>query len=88
MGVIKTVGVIVLALLSVLLLEKGLDLSQLAHKVDGSGIGVSFLGMEIDDRVARSEIHEYAAGFMLAGLALLGATLVIGFKGKPAGEAN
>ncbi|CEG27256.1 hypothetical protein [Bacillus sp. B-jedd] len=84
----RTFGVILLALLSVLLLEKGLDLSQLAHKVDGTGIGISFLGMEIDDRVARSEIHRYAAGFMLAGLVMLSATLVIGFKGHPVREAN
>jgi len=88
MGVTKTLGVIVLVLLSVLLLEKGIDLSQLAHEVDGTGIGISFLGMEIDDRVPRSEIHQYAAGFMLAGLVMLSASLVVGFKGKSAGEAN
>jgi hypothetical protein len=53
----------VLMLFGVLLLNKGLDLWSLGANVDGDGIGVHFLGFEIDDRVPEKNIPSYAIGF-------------------------
>ncbi|RHW42020.1 hypothetical protein D1B31_05085 [Neobacillus notoginsengisoli] len=73
-------GMIVLAVLSVLLLEKGRNLTDLAHTVGGHRIGITFLGLEVDDKVPARDIHSYAAGFMLTGLAVLASTLIMGFR--------
>ncbi|MRG86067.1 hypothetical protein [Salinibacillus xinjiangensis] len=55
-------------LFSVLLFSKGLDLWFLRSHVDGDGVGVHFLGMELNDRVPAESIHSYAIGFFVFGL--------------------
>ncbi|MFD1019264.1 hypothetical protein [Thalassobacillus hwangdonensis] len=65
---------ILLFILAGLLIEKGMDLAALGTDVDGDGIGVYFLGAEINDRVPESKIPHYAIQFYVAG----GAATAIG----------
>ncbi|WP_198530521.1 hypothetical protein [Bacillus sp. LL01] len=62
---------IFLAVLTVLLITEGFQLWTLGTAVDGKGIGVYFLGMEINDRVPVAKIPSYAFGFFFAGLCTL-----------------
>ena len=57
-----------LAILTILLISKGLHLWSYGSDVDGNGIGVYFLGLEINDRVLEATIPTYAIGFFIAGL--------------------
>ncbi|WP_261130958.1 hypothetical protein [Bacillus sp. Marseille-Q3570] len=59
------IGFVVFAALGVLLFMKGMDLRALGTDVDGDGIGISFLGMEIADRVPESEIPAHAKSFFV-----------------------
>lgn len=70
----------VLILIGVLLLNKGLDLWSLGTNVDGDGVGVHFLGLEINDRVQEESIPSYAIGFFISSLIAL--LLSIAFVGK------
>jgi hypothetical protein len=72
-----------LAFITVLMVNKGLDLWSLGTDVDGDGIGVYFLGLEINDRVPEANIPSYAIGFFVAifitlviALALVGQTFL------------
>ncbi|MGP4079304.1 hypothetical protein ACTWQL_05265 [Pseudalkalibacillus sp. R45] len=67
-------GFVVCAALGVLLFIKGMDLRALGTDVDRDGIGISFLGMEIADRVHESEIPAHAKSFFVAS----GITSLIG----------
>jgi len=76
---------------TVLLINKGMDLRSLGTNVDGTGIGVHFLFLEINDRVPEKSIPLYANGFFivslitaLAALVLVGKNL-LRFKGTKAG---
>ncbi|WP_226683220.1 hypothetical protein [Sutcliffiella horikoshii] len=60
-----------LAILTIFLVLKGLQLWSYGSDVDGSGIGVFFLGLEINDRVLEVNIPTYAIGFFIAGLCTL-----------------
>ena len=60
-----------LALIIVLMVNKGLDLWSLGTNVDGDGIGVHFLGLEINDRVPEANIPTYAIGFFVASVITL-----------------
>lgn len=63
-----------LLLLGVLSLSQSVKLYltyRYAHeRVDGTGIGVSFLGFEIDDRVPIAEIPYFAGRYLAAGAVL------------------
>ena len=59
---------------SYLLYEKGLKLDAMGTNADGAGIGTSFLGFEINDRVPEESIPKYAKGFFVAS----GVVLVVG----------
>lgn len=61
----------VLILFGVLLLNKGLELWSLGTDVDGDGIGVFFLGFEINNRVPEESILSYAIGFFISSLVAL-----------------
>ncbi|WP_042148314.1 hypothetical protein [Paucisalibacillus sp. EB02] len=75
--------VCVLILFGVLLLNKGLDLRSLGTNVDGDGIGVYFLGVEINDRVPEEGISSYAVGFFISSfLALIASLTFIGINLK------
>ncbi|WP_176167316.1 hypothetical protein [Mesobacillus jeotgali] len=57
---------IFLIVISGLLLKQGMDLLALGTDVDGEGIGIHFLGFEINDRVPEASIPSYARGFFIA----------------------
>ncbi|MFC6040744.1 hypothetical protein ACFPYN_15055 [Paenisporosarcina macmurdoensis] len=85
-------GVFVLLIaLTVLLINKGMDLRSLGTNVDGTGIGVHFLFLEINDRVPENSIPSYANGFFIVSLMTALAALVLAglnllrFKGTKAG---
>lgn len=59
---------IFLVFIAVLMVNKGLDLWSLGTNVDGDGIGIHFLGLEINDRVPEATIPTYAIGFFVASL--------------------
>jgi hypothetical protein len=65
----------ILSFTTVLLVTKGLDLWSLRTNVDGNGIGIYFLGFEINDRVPEKSIPPYAIGFFAASLTTM--TIVI-----------
>lgn len=60
----------ILFLIGVLLLNKGLDLRALGTNVDGDGIGVYFLTIEINDRVQEASIPAYANSFLTSSFAV------------------
>lgn len=63
---------IIFSVLGVLLLTQGLHLRSIGiEEVDGNGIGVYFLGMEINDKVAGTDIQSYANGFLGTGTIFL-----------------
>lgn len=74
---------IFLAFITFLMVNKGLDLWSLGTNVDGDGIGIHFLGLEINDRVPEANIPIYAIGFfvtsfitLLIAFALVGKTFL------------
>ncbi|MBY6036570.1 hypothetical protein KUV80_07895 [Fictibacillus nanhaiensis] len=63
---------ILFSLIGVLLLTEGMNLRAIgAEDVDGSGIGVSFLWIEINKNVPTAEIPAYANGFLGTGAIFL-----------------
>jgi hypothetical protein len=54
---------------------KGLELWSLGTNVDGDGIGIHFLGLEINDRVSEASIPTYAVCFFVVSFI----TLLIAF---------
>lgn len=73
----RWVIVCVLILFGVLALNKGLDLWSLGSNVDGDGIGLYFLGIEINDTVPEGSIPSYAIGFLISSLIALVTSLVL-----------
>jgi hypothetical protein len=57
-----------LSFITLLLINRGLDIWSLGTNVDGDGIGIHFLGLEINDRVSEASIPTYAIGFFVASL--------------------
>jgi hypothetical protein len=53
---------------SLLLLLKGINLWTALGHADGSGIAISFIGIEISGRAGKEAIPGYALGFTIAGL--------------------
>ncbi|AST91112.1 hypothetical protein BC6307_07385 [Sutcliffiella cohnii] len=74
----RWVIVAILILLAIALLIKGFNLLSVGKNVDGDGIGVYFLFMEINDRVPVESIPVYAIGFFISSIVafLLSAVLV------------
>lgn len=58
----------IIFLIGVLLFNKGLDLRSLGTNVDGDGIGVYFLTIEINDRVQEGSIPAYANNFLTSSI--------------------
>ncbi|MGP1909926.1 hypothetical protein ACTSEZ_17275 [Metabacillus sp. JX24] len=69
-----------LAFITILMVIKGIDLWTLRTNVDGDGIGVHFLGLEINDRVPEAKIPTYAIGFFVASFITL--LIAFAFVGK------
>ncbi|MCM3666197.1 hypothetical protein M3204_17395 [Mesobacillus subterraneus] len=79
MNSIKGIVSILLILLTALLAKEGVELWSLGTNVDGDGIGVHFLGFEINDRVPEASIPSYAIGFFVtSAITLLMTITVIG----------
>jgi hypothetical protein len=54
--------------ISILMIIKGIDLWSLGTNVDGNGIGIHFLGLELNDRVPEISIPKYAIGFFITSI--------------------
>lgn len=67
----RLMGFIFLSFVTILFLNKGLELWSLGTNVDGDGIGIYFLGLEINDRVFESNIPKYAVGFFIGSFITL-----------------
>ncbi|WP_226666375.1 hypothetical protein [Metabacillus litoralis] len=67
-----------LSIFAILMISKGTELWLVAANVNGDGIGIQFLGLEINDQVSAKEISRYAIGFFIASLvAIVGGFFVI-----------
>lgn len=64
----RWIWVIVLVSFSLLFFVKGIELWSVADHIDGAGIGITFLGVEVSDTVMKSNIPGYALGFTVAAL--------------------
>jgi hypothetical protein len=67
---------------TVLLVNKGLDLWSLRTNVDGNGIGIYFLGFEINDRVPEKSVPPYAIGFFAASITTMTIAIALIRKAK------
>lgn len=63
-------------LITILLVNKGIELWSLGTNVDGAGIGINFLGVEINERVSEENIPSYAFGFFLTSVFTLLASII------------
>ncbi|WP_026581604.1 hypothetical protein [Bacillus sp. J33] len=78
-AIFRWIVFIFLVFITFLMVYKGLELWSLGTNVDGDGIGIHFLGLEINDRVSEGSIPTYAVGFFVASfIALLIAFTLIG----------
>jgi hypothetical protein len=68
---------ILLISLTALLVKEGAELWSLGTNVDGNGIGVHFLGLEINDRVPEASIPSYAIGFFVTSVITLLLTITV-----------
>ncbi|MCA1038273.1 hypothetical protein LCM00_02020 [Bacillus infantis] len=50
---------------------KGIELMHLGTDVDGDGIGMHFLGIELDDSLSEQNIPKAASAFLAAGILLV-----------------
>jgi hypothetical protein len=73
---------------SLLLLKEGMNLWSAMGHVDGSGIGISFIGIEISAQVGKEAIPGYALGFTIAGLIPLFVLANIFFRPLLKGERS
>ncbi|WP_316568938.1 hypothetical protein [Neobacillus sp. YIM B06451] len=76
----KIIWVMIFSILGVLFFEKGMSLLGAIHLVDGEGIGLSFLGIEVNDRIPAGHIIYYSIGFILFGVTLFCTAFVMVFK--------
>lgn len=67
---------IAFVLITVLLINKGIELWSMGTNVDGAGIGIHFLGVEINDRVLEENIPSYAFGFFITSFITLVASII------------
>ena len=67
-------------LFTVLLLDKGMELRALGTDVDGEGIGLNLMGIEVNERVQKEHIPAYAKSFLLMGIVMLSLTILTCWK--------
>lgn len=58
---------IIFVVIGALMISKGFELKSITH-VDGSGIGIHFLGFEVNDSVPKENISQFANSFFIASL--------------------
>ncbi|MDP5276283.1 hypothetical protein [Chengkuizengella axinellae] len=79
---------IIFVLFTGLLLNKGIALRSIGMHVDGAGIGIYFLGIEINDRVRTEQIPSYANGFFITGIITLLVSIVLFVKNLNRNKAS
>jgi hypothetical protein len=73
--ILKNVLFTLFFILGALLLIKSYQIFNVVP--DGDGIGIGFLGMEINDRVPNSQIDHYAWQFLKWGVAMIIVSLLM-----------
>ena len=71
---------IILFIASIPFLLKSYSLFHMVQ--DGWGIGIDFLGFEINDKVPFEQVSQYAAVFLLIGTVILLVSLVLFYKAR------
>lgn len=74
---LKVAGFFFFFVLAFLLLSEGFHLLESTKQVDGAGVGVYFLFLEINDRVLASDILFYAISFFVASFLAIIAPFVL-----------
>ncbi len=59
------------------MIVKGFDLWSLGTTVDGDGIGIHFLGLELNDSVPEASIPNYAIGFFNSSILAISIALAL-----------
>jgi hypothetical protein len=80
----KAVLLIFLTILGMALSYKGIELVYLGTDVDGDGIGIHFLGIEMEDSLAEQNIPKAATAFLAAGVLLVLYSIISAFMFKKA----
>lgn len=68
---------IILVFISILTVVKGIDLWSLGTNVNGDGIGIHILGLELIDRVPETIIPIYAIGFFIISILTISIALIL-----------
>ncbi|NBI29084.1 hypothetical protein [Chengkuizengella marina] len=76
----RWIFLMILILFTVLLAYKGITLWSIGTDVDGAGIGIYFLGLEINDKVLEERIPPYAYGFLITSLITLLISIILLIK--------
>lgn len=71
MKFVRIIVAILLGYISYLAYEKGVSLESIVPNVDGAGIGITFLGLEMDDQVPVSDIPKHVQSFYVASVGFL-----------------
>lgn len=74
--------VLLLSIISILFLFKGIELWSAIDHVDGDGIGISFIGLSISERVLNESIPGYALGFTISSIIPILVAINIALKAK------
>jgi hypothetical protein len=80
--------VVLLSLFGFLFLDKGIELWTVLNQVDGNGIAISFLGVEVSEAVLKEKIPSYAFGFTVAAVIPILVAIYIVIKSKLSKETN
>lgn len=68
---------IFLVFISIITIIKGIELWSLGTNVDGNGIGIYFLGLELNDSVTEASIPNYAIGFIITSILAISIALIL-----------
>jgi hypothetical protein len=74
--------------ITALLIGSGVRILKDANNIDGDGIGISFLGIEINDNVAISQVPYYAWSMIGLGILLFIIITYLNFKLMKKSEAK
>jgi hypothetical protein len=74
--------VLLLSIISILFLFKGIELWTAIDRIDGDGIGISFIGLSISERVLNESIPGYALGFTISSIIPILVAINIALKEK------
>ncbi len=80
--------VVLLSLFGFLLLIKGIELWAIIDQVDNDGIGLHFLGVEINEVVLKEQLPSYAFGFIAAAMIPTLVAINIAIKIKISKKSN